>query len=108
MNSANEAGGIAPAPAHSTLPEPQSAVRQENFPVESVKQFVRPQILPDQDFGTDKVTDLPLLRVKPVGVSKGRSAPVRIPGHTVLRHLLTILNLVECTTGKKGEVKRRR
>ena len=101
MNSARVAGGTAPLPAHSTLPEPQSAVRQENFPVDgSVEQSVRPQIRPDHELGTERVMDLPLLRMKPVGLSGVLLAPVSIPGHMVCRHLFTILNFVDCTTKK--------
>lgn len=98
MNSARLAGGMAPLPRHSILPEAQSPVRQENFPVESVEQKVRPQIRPDQEFGADRVLDLPGLRVKPVGFMMVLSAPVRIPGHTVYLHLFTILNDVASTS----------
>lgn len=46
---------------------------------------------PDQDFGMVIVLDLPLLSSKPVVGSGGELAPESRPGHTVRRHLLTIL-----------------
>ena len=66
---------------------------------ESWDQRVRDQSRPDQELGVVRVRDLPLSR--PVGVSTVLSAPVRIPGHTVYRHLLKILNDVDPTSVDK-------
>ena len=82
MNSARVAGGAAPLPEHSILPEPQSPVRQENFPEESVVQRVLPQNLPDQPDGARTVRDSPLLRAKPVVERGVEPAPERSPGQT--------------------------
>lgn len=51
MNSAKVAGGVAPAPLHSTWPEPQSAVVQEPWPEPSKLHPVLPQKRPDQPVG---------------------------------------------------------
>jgi hypothetical protein len=83
VNSANVAGGLAPPPAQATLPEPQSAVTQENFPSESWPQRDRAHNLPDQDLGICIVLDFPLLRVNPVVGSGGEVAPESNPGHIV-------------------------
>uniref|UniRef100_A0A6N2LCW7 Uncharacterized protein n=1 Tax=Salix viminalis TaxID=40686 RepID=A0A6N2LCW7_SALVM len=53
LNSANVAGGAAPVPEHSSFPEPQSPVAQENFPVESSEQYVRPQKRPPHEAGAE-------------------------------------------------------
>ncbi|KAL8102637.1 hypothetical protein AgCh_027235 [Apium graveolens] len=47
VNSTRVAGGMAPVPAHSTVPEPQSAVAQLNLHVASSVHRVGPLILPD-------------------------------------------------------------
>lgn len=90
MNSAKVAGGVAPAPLHSTWPEPQSAVTQEPWPEESKLQPVRPQKRPDQPVGAWKERELPFLSSKPVLSSSGLP---RIPGQTEKSHLLTNVNL---------------
>nr|GLL28410.1 hypothetical protein ACMD2_25315 [Ipomoea trifida] len=68
VNSAKVAGGIAPLPAHCTFPEPQSPVTQLNLPEESLEQRVLPHTRPDHDLGTERVLDLPLLSLNPVGI----------------------------------------
>lgn len=59
MNSASEAGGVAPEPAHSSFPEPQSAVAQVNLPVESSEQDVRAHKRPDHALETEMDLDSP-------------------------------------------------
>ncbi|KAF1899242.1 hypothetical protein Lal_00019366 [Lupinus albus] len=98
VSSASVAGGLAPPPAHSTLPEPQSAVTHENIPSEPRPQRVRAHSRPDQDLGILMVLDLPLRRAKPVVGSGGEVAPESSPGHIVWWHLFTILNDVDCTS----------
>ena len=84
MNSARVAGGVAPEPEQSILPDPQSPVWQVNFPVEvSVKQRVRPQNRPAQPDGMLMALDSPLWRENPVVLSCETPAFERIPGHTV-------------------------
>jgi hypothetical protein len=83
LNSANVAGGAAPVPEHSSFPEPQSPVRQENFPVESWEQYVRPHKRPPHEAGAVMVFDSPFWREKPVVERAGASALDRMPGHTV-------------------------
>lgn len=83
MNSARVAGGFAPFPIHSTLSEPQSPVRQENLPVASCEQWVRPQNRPPQEAGAEMVLDSPAARTKPVMGSGETPALERIPGQTV-------------------------
>lgn len=58
MNSASVAGGVAPAPLHSMVPDPQSAVEQLPLPDESNVQPVLPQNRPDQPAGAWKDTEL--------------------------------------------------
>lgn len=84
MNSANVAGGIAPAPEHSIWDEPQSPVTQVNFPVVSFwLQSVRPHMRPDHSAGMEMARDSDVLSEKPV-VDKGAvPAPERSPGQTV-------------------------
>lgn len=79
MNSAKVAGGVAPPPLHSTVPEPQSPVMQEKWPVESVEQRVRPQIRPDQEGGMVMELDWVGWRGKPVVGNGGVPAPERRP-----------------------------
>lgn len=84
MNSARVAGGVAPAPSHSIVPEPQSPVTQVNVPVlASWVQRVRPQRRPDHPAGTEMGTDSPRLRAKPVEERGAVPAPDKIPGQTV-------------------------
>lgn len=66
MNSASEAGGVAPEPAHSRCPEPQSAVAQVNLPAESKEQDVRAHRRPDHELGIEMEFDWPVSRAKPV------------------------------------------
>lgn len=99
MNSAKVAGGVAPAPLHSTWPEPQSAVTQEPWPEESKLQPVRPQKRPDQPVGAWKERELPFLSSKPVLSSSGLP---RIPGQTEKSHLLTNVNLAPETPEKES------
>lgn len=81
MNSASVAGGVAPEPEHSVVPELQSPVWQVNlFVVGSVEQSVLPQIRPDQDGGIGSVVDWSGDREKPVVVRGGVPAPERSPG----------------------------
>ena len=54
--STKEAGGIAPAPLHATLPVPQSAVLQVKF-VELVEHWVRAQNRPFHGAWTSSVKE---------------------------------------------------
>ena len=83
MNSARVAGGVAPAPLHSMVLEPQSAVAQEPWPEPSKLQPVRPQKRPDQPVGAWKEREVDFVSWKPVLSSVGLPALDRIPGHTV-------------------------
>lgn len=87
MNSANEAGGIAPAPLQVTAPEPQSAVVQENFPEASVEQPVRPQNRPDHGAFVDKELVAPEVSSNPVEDSWVLPDPASVPGQTVYGQL---------------------
>lgn len=83
MNSARVAGGAAPAPLHSTWPEPQSPVRHDPVPDASNVQPVRAQKRPDQPVGAWKVREVAVGSSKPV-LSRGElPAFARMPGHTV-------------------------
>lgn len=95
MNSAKVAGGAAPLPEHSNVPEPQSPVTHVNFPVESVVQNVLPHKRPDQAVGTEREVDSSGWRAKPVVASWAVPAPDKIPGHTGWLHLFTIVNVAE-------------
>lgn len=83
MNSASVAGGIAPAPEQSIFPDPQSPVKQENLPVLSVEQKVRPQKRPAQFEGGFMDFDSPFWRENPVVESGATPALESNPGHTV-------------------------
>lgn len=83
MNSAKVAGGVAPLPEHSSLPELQSPVRQVNFPVESWEQSVRPQKRPPQEAGGVIDLEPPDWRTKPVVEIGAIPALERSPGQTV-------------------------
>lgn len=84
MNSARVAGGLAPAPLHSTWLEPQSPVVQLPWPVAgSNVQPVRPQNRPDQLGGAWKDRDPPGGSSNPVLSSLLLPALDKIPGHTV-------------------------
>lgn len=95
MNSARVAGGVAPLPEHSSLPEPQSPVRQENLPAESWVQWVLPQKRPPQEEGALIVLDSPLWSVKPVFCRGVIPAFDKMPGHTVCSHLFTTVNVAD-------------
>ncbi|KAL8103714.1 hypothetical protein AgCh_028061 [Apium graveolens] len=86
VNSTRVAGGMAPVPAHSTVPEPQSAVAQLNLPVASSIYRVRTRILPDQEKGTKRQLEAPGERRKPVVDRGGVPAPESKPGHTGWLH----------------------
>ncbi|KAB5520105.1 hypothetical protein DKX38_024424 [Salix brachista] len=66
VNSAKEAGGIAPAPLHSMTPEAQSAVAQTNFPDASVEHCVLAQKRPAHVAGALSEDEAPAANVKPV------------------------------------------
>lgn len=83
MNSARVAGGVAPFPAHSSLPEAQSPVRQENFPVGSWEHWVLPQKRPPHEVGAERSLDCWGWREKPVVEREGTPALERTPGHIV-------------------------
>lgn len=97
MNSARVAGGAAPAPLHSTWPEPQSAVEQEVDADPSKLHPVRPQHRPDQPVGAWNARELSVGSSNPVLPSVGLPAFARIPGHTVYSHLLTKVNVAPKT-----------
>lgn len=97
MNSARVAGGAAPAPLHSSWPEPQSPVEHEPWPEPSKLQPVRPQKRPDHPVGAWKERVLPLASSKPVLSSLGVPALARIPGHTVKSHLFVNVNVAPVT-----------
>lgn len=98
MNSANVAGGSAPAPSHSTVPEPQSPVVQYPRPESPKLQPVLPQKRPDQPDGAWKVLEVADGSSNPVVWSFGLPALAKIPGHTVLSHLLTNVKVAPDTT----------
>nr|GMD94443.1 hypothetical protein ACMD2_25315 [Ipomoea batatas] len=78
------AGGVAPAPLHSTWLEPQSPVAQLPCPVLASKLHpVRPQIRPDQLAGAWNSRDPPGPSSNPVLSNLSLPALARIPGHTV-------------------------
>lgn len=93
MNSARVAGGVAPAPLHSTPPEPQSPVEHVPWPEPSNSQPVRPQKRPDHPVGASKDRDPPFLSSNPVLPSFGLPVLESIPGHTVKSHLFTSVNV---------------
>ena len=82
MNSAKVAGGAAPPPEQSNVPEPQSPVIQVNLPAESALQSVLPHNRPDQAVGRDRELDSSGWRAKPVVGSCAVPAFDKIPGHT--------------------------
>ena len=93
MNSARVAGGVAPAPEHSSFPVPQSPVRQVK--VESWVQWVLPQKRPPQEEGAVMVLDSSLWSVKPV-IGRGVIPALdNMPGQTVCSHLLTSVNVAD-------------
>lgn len=83
VNSASVAGGAAPAPLHSTWPEPQSPVRHDPEPDSSNVQPVRAQNRPDQPVGAINERAVSLGSSNPVLSSLGLPALARMPGHTV-------------------------
>lgn len=83
MNSASVAGGAAPAPLHSTSPEPQSPVEQDVDSDPSKLHPVRAQNRPDQPVGAWNVRELSVGSSNPVLSRLGLPAFARIPGHTV-------------------------
>lgn len=93
VNSAKVAGGAAPAPLHSTVPEPQSPVWHDPDPDPSKLQPVRPQKRPDQPVGAWNVRAVCVGSSNPVLSSLGLLAFARIPGQTVYSHLLTKVNV---------------
>lgn len=93
MNSASVAGGVAPAPLHSTWPEPQSPVVQLPWPLASKLHPVRPQNLPDQPGGASKDRDDDLGSSNPVESRFGWPALERIPGQTVYWQLFLKVNV---------------
>uniref|UniRef100_A0A6N2MMM8 Uncharacterized protein n=1 Tax=Salix viminalis TaxID=40686 RepID=A0A6N2MMM8_SALVM len=88
VNSAKEAGGIAPAPLHSMTPEAQSAVAQTNFPDASVEHCVLAQKRPAHVAGALREDEAPAANVKPVEDNAGLPGFVRAPGQTVYGHLV--------------------
>lgn len=108
MNSARVAGGAAPAPLHSSWPEPQSPVRQDPEVDPSKLQEVLPQKRPDQPVGARKEREVSLGSSKPVVPRVGLPALARMPGQTVKSHLLTKVNVAAREVGsKKRSVKMR-
>lgn len=103
MNSASVAGGAAPDPEHSSFPDPQSPVRQVNFPSVSVEQSVLPQNLPPHETGALIVRSSPFWRTNPVVGSGGTPALDKIPGQTVYSHLFSIMKLVDLTPVDKTQ-----
>jgi hypothetical protein len=94
VNSASEAGGCAPAPEQSIVPDPQSPVVQVNRPEEgSVIQYVRPHMRPDHVAGALTARDSPGFRINPVVSSGAVPALESSPGHTVYPQLLVIVNV---------------
>lgn len=105
MNSAKVAGGAAPEPSHSTLPEPQSPVRHEPEPVWSKMQPVRAQKRPDQAVGAWKERAVSFGSSKPVVSSVGLPALARMPGQTVYSHLLTNVKEVDVAPVRENELR---
>lgn len=93
MTSARVAGGSAPAPLHPTWPDPQSPVAQDPDPDLSNLHPVRPQNLPDHPVGAVNVREEPFGSSNPVLSRLGLPAFDKIPGHTVLSHLFTNVNV---------------
>lgn len=93
MNSARVAGGAAPAPLHSTWPEPQSPVAQEPRPEPSKLQPVRPQKRPDQPVGAWRGREVPWGSSNPVVSRAELPALERIPGQTVYSQLFVNVNV---------------
>lgn len=83
VNSARVAGGAAPAPLHSTWPEPQSPVVQEPESDWSKLQPVLAQKRPDQPVGAWKEREESFWSWNPVLSRLGLPAFARMPGHTV-------------------------
>lgn len=77
------AGGTEPAPLQGIVPVAQSAVVQENLPVESVEQRVRPQKRPDQPGGAERVVEDAGVSLKPVSDNDCEVAPESVPAQTV-------------------------
>jgi len=103
VNSARVAGGFAPAPAQSILPDPQSPVWQVNLPVGvSAEQRVRPQNRPPQPDGVFMTLDSPFWRENPVVLSCETPAFERIPGHTVYSQLFIIVNVAASPAGQNS------
>jgi hypothetical protein len=83
-NSASVTGGDPLRPAQSNLPDPQSPVTQEKFPVvESVVQSVRPQKRPVHLAGTVIVEFSPGFKMNPVVGIVAFPLVVYEAGHTV-------------------------
>ena len=101
MNSANVAGGVAPAPLHSIWPEPQSPVAHEPWFESSKLQPVRPQNRPDQPVGAWNEREAPFESSKPVLSSLGLPELARIPGQTAKLHLFINVNVAPDTPEKK-------
>jgi hypothetical protein len=97
VNSASVAGGDAPAPRHSTPPEPQSPVAQEPLPPESKRQPERAQKRPDHPCGAYSERDCPGASSNPVVSSGGVPEPERTPGHTVSAHRLVKVKVMPPT-----------
>lgn len=91
------AGGSAPAPLHSTWPEPQSPVEHEPRPAGSKEHPVRPQKRPDQPVGARSERDPPAGRANPVVSSGDLPEFDSMPGHTVSPHRFTNVNVVQLT-----------
>lgn len=102
VNSASVAGGAAPAPLHSMVPDPQSPVTQEPNPDPSKLHPVRPQNLPDQPVGARNEREVSFGSSKPVLSSLALPAFARIPGHTVYSHLFTKVNVAPKTPVEKA------
>lgn len=106
MNSARVAGGAAPAPLHSISLEPQSAVAQEPWLVESKLQPVRAKKRPDQPVEAWMARLEPGVSSKPVVSSGAEPELESAPGHTVLAHLLVKVKVVDsvkdCSSDNKS------
>lgn len=98
MNSARVAGGAAPAPLHSTWPEPQSPVAQVPWPEPSKLQPVRPQNRPDQPVGAWREREVPCGSSNPVVSRTELPALDSIPGQTVYSQLFENVNVAPETS----------
>lgn len=92
MNSTRVAGGV-PPPVH-FRPPAQSPVVHFPAPVSSNVQPVRPQKRPDQPGGAENWTDAPGDNAKPPFPSTAAPLPESVPGHNVLVHLFSRVNVV--------------